>query len=1030
MITVDALATHISGRLSNVQPVIPGVLRGERSGDGGVTYAVYYFALSSDLRDWAEHLEERQDEIIGPSYFKAPGDLRWNHYLYLLTSKEATSGASYNDHKRTIESDRSYARKFVLTEDELSDTLKMLEPPRFAQQGAVGPDVVGRWTKRLLQERLSIVLDQLPLTETVRLIAKEAATDQQQATEREASPRIAQPLATKFLDAIEIIKFRKWPANQVFDSLGTVNLIVGTNGVGKTSLLEAIEYLYCQENVRTSAPLGAHVKARLKGMATWQEMRSTVKTAEAKQRNLDWYGQRDLKGSTLPNSFARFNFLSTDEAAVLGQKNAKVSFEDMLSRLVAGPQAAELWDHLSRLRQPLAAERLRLQTIVEDAKQRKMTLEALIKEAAAGPHASDTDLSSLAEDLSRLGWMSPVSRETVASQAVPVLTKASSIVRELMAARLSLASISHKTVTEAHRSAEATSVEVRLLLEQLSELEIKATDSAVDRQALLQMLRNIESIKIAQQSNAFEVVEELDRLQQEIRHLRTLIGSENLPSEVPVWMAELMVPLTEVLASTLRQSATLGAEVASLESHLETVRKTQDSTTSILVEVRALARQLFAHSPGHTNCPVCATKFSVGELEHRLAQAQSEVSTDQTTHVLSALLAMREQKSEMDARCSVLNDLASYARRCGLEQSWQFPRVVLLDFLGKNSSFDSLQRQHADTSLRLSKLGTSGLDYESVKSLQKTASYIGVDVLRQGAVDEAFTNKTAELQQHDVKAQEHASERAILTSRICFAIRGVHQVAEPLDNIVNAFHDRLALLSISHSLIDELHQLFKLDTESNIAAIAPLLDSAKASAERFARALQNESASRASEATAREQIIKVDERIILHEGAERRVQHAISVLSEIESEDSLLASTDAELLNAQIETDAIFRRIHSPHEYGVQRNAQAPLYRLDNIKQAVTLRDVSTGQRAAFVLSVFLAMNAKLKTSPPVLLFDDPVAHIDDFNALSFLDHLRDVAIEGQRQIFYATADSRLAGLFEHKFSFMGDKFRRFDLVR
>jgi hypothetical protein len=45
-------------------------------------------------------------------------------------------------------------------------------------------------------------------------------------------------------------------------------------------------------------------------------------------------------------------------------------------------------------------------------------------------------------------------------------------------------------------------------------------------------------------------------------------------------------------------------------------------------------------------------------------------------------------------------------------------------------------------------------------------------------------------------------------------------------------------------------------------------------------------------------------------------------------------------------------------------------------------------------------MNAKPQTAPPVLLFDDPVAHIDDFNSLSFLEHLRDLALAETRQIF------------------------------
>jgi len=71
----------------------------------------------------------------------------------------------------------------------------------------------------------------------------------------------------------------------------------------------------------------------------------------------------------------------------------------------------------------------------------------------------------------------------------------------------------------------------------------------------------------------------------------------------------------------------------------------------------------------------------------------------------------------------------------------------------------------------------------------------------------------------------------------------------------------------------------------------------------------------------------------------------------------------------------------------------------------------------------------QLITGPPVILIDDPVAHIDDLNCLSFLDYLREIALTGRRQIFFATADDKLATLFERKFDFMGpEAFRRFNL--
>jgi len=65
------------------------------------------------------------------------------------------------------------------------------------------------------------------------------------------------------------------------------------------------------------------------------------------------------------------------------------------------------------------------------------------------------------------------------------------------------------------------------------------------------------------------------------------------------------------------------------------------------------------------------------------------------------------------------------------------------------------------------------------------------------------------------------------------------------------------------------------------------------------------------------------------------------------------------------------------------------------------------------------------------MLIDDPVAHVDDLNTLSFLDYLRDLAATGQRQIFFATADEKLAAIFTHKFSFLGEQeFKSYELAR
>ncbi|MES9899201.1 MAG: hypothetical protein ABW148_09275 [Sedimenticola sp.] len=590
--------------------------------------------------------------------------------------------------------------------------------------------------------------------------------------------------------------------------------------------------------------------------------------------------------------------------------------------------------------------------------------------------------------------------------------------------------LSRDAIVEERNAADTKLLEIEKNLKLLSEIEIKVSRGNVAKQGLQNAIQNIDAIKVAQQLNAFTFVLELDNLQRRLSELRPIVGGEELPNEVPVWMQELKEPLIDAVASIRQQSEMFAAQKADLENRLTSLRETQSITTSMLVEIRVLAKQLLLHSPDHTDCPVCSTVFEVGELQRRLEQVVSQTSRDQTAPVLDELMVAHERLSLAESKHRILHDLVAYAKRRGLEQLSAFPQYVLLDYQHRRESLGRLQDRHADTTLHISGLATSGLNFESINALRQSASSMGIDVMRQEALDEELARKSDGLTEMDTVLDQHAEDRRSLTSKICMAIRGVEAVTEPIDDIVKAFRNRRTQLHSAFMLINELQQFLTLESDADASSIAPLLDSAKASAERFAKALESESTSRANEVTAKEQLEKIEKRIVDHQAAEKRVQQAIGVLLALEKEDSLIAATDAELVSVQTETDEIFRRIHSPREYGVRRDAKAPLYRLDKPSQAITLREVSTGQRAAFVLSVFLAMNAKLQTAPPVLLFDDPVAHIDDFNSLSFLDHLRDIALEGRRQIFYATADSRLAGLFEHKFSFMGDKFKRFNLVR
>jgi chromosome segregation protein len=156
---------------------------------------------------------------------------------------------------------------------------------------------------------------------------------------------------------------------------------------------------------------------------------------------------------------------------------------------------------------------------------------------------------------------------------------------------------------------------------------------------------------------------------------------------------------------------------------------------------------------------------------------------------------------------------------------------------------------------------------------------------------------------------------------------------------------------------------------------------------------------------------------------------AEEALTALATELSLDSATKKSLDAIGEEINAAFIRIHSPNEYEYVGDGEV-LLRSRESKETWSLDRVSTGQRSAFALSVFLALNRTAANAPPVVLIDDPVAHVDDLNALSFLDYLRDLAVHSKRQIFFATADTRIASLFARKFGFLGNDFKTISLVR
>ncbi|WP_273836914.1 chromosome segregation protein SMC [Halococcus sp. PRR34] len=114
----------------------------------------------------------------------------------------------------------------------------------------------------------------------------------------------------------------------------------------------------------------------------------------------------------------------------------------------------------------------------------------------------------------------------------------------------------------------------------------------------------------------------------------------------------------------------------------------------------------------------------------------------------------------------------------------------------------------------------------------------------------------------------------------------------------------------------------------------------------------------------------------------------------------------------------LFKVFQRPYDFKrvelTDENEELQVVRRQN-GEVVGIDKMSSGQRTALVLAIFVTNNLAHDSAPPLMLLDEPFAHLDDLNTLSFFNLVIELAVRGDRQIMFATANDNLASLLERK---------------
>jgi exonuclease SbcC len=1021
---ITQLRERIASQFPNAEQIDDSIIRFTRNA-GDHPFAVCYFDIAQHIPESQKTLVEYLDRVIGSHYFDGDKSLQWSNYLYFVTSEERLSRNEVRKAKELIERDRTYARKFVISELELDS---VLAPPVVTPaESTPHTNILSLWTDRLIDAGLdTAVLSNDDLPKRLALIESSSARP---TTKPKLPRRTEQVNAVPFIRSLELNKFRDFPLQRHFD-FGTVNLIFGPNASGKTSLLEAVELFYSGRNKRNPESSSSYDLTAVLANGRTEKATSGRSQKTFRDRNLTWYGQSEVKTNNLYLSFAQFNFLDTDAAVGLAESTSRI--EDDLSKLLVGPDASKTWRNIERVNEALSGKLSDLRPLEAQVTEELAALENQLKEAGGTQHESDSVSARLHEMIKRLKWNHVQGdKDELAGKLVEALSELVPLAQQAAALDWTEPPVSIDRLAKYCREAKANSTEAEpdiARLEVIGKNQKRLTDAIERDREALELAKQAKRLIEAGVSNR---AVERDKQQAAVATYSGWLAGFEADALAVLSASALDMKVGLCHRASLSERSAAEQLLANAKAKYANFSKLRDQSLNLAQELRQIATTILQTSTKPDECPLCHNQFGPGQLAKHMT-----AGVDKHVEALGQTLLIQIREQEAAVRDAGGREAAS----AWLEKFCQ--RAKLSTDILVRSSIDKVQdanRKLAEARGQLQTLNSEvltldsqGLSVARLHEISARLREVGYPLaeLSRDMVDQlisTITQDSAKSSQTLETERTHANElQTTLEKTLGSAKSGVQNFRTALAQL----KERLAATESLRAKLVDFSSSFPWSGAKPLAELVVEAESVRKVAVELQAAIGRDKQAQANYAQSTKRKEHLQKQLAEMQARMKRLTEAQSALEALQRESSLNGAMESALRQNRAAIEAIFSRIHSPAEFrGLGTNWTTLVRKLDGSE--AKLSEISTGQRAAFALSIFLAQNAQLTVAPPVVLIDDPIAHLDDLNSLSFLDYLREVVLTGRRQIYFATANDKLATLFERKFDFLGpENFRRFDLRR
>jgi energy-coupling factor transporter ATP-binding protein EcfA2 len=997
-------------------------------------YQYFYFDFNNDLNEI--DIEDYVKTIISKDYYSKPGSLQWNFYLAFVLNQSLQKKLKLGK-KNEIESDENFARKFILAEKDIEKWLNSKYNPKVKIEAKFKRRLSNVWLKILEENNLMWIYNEkkLNIGSSLNKISKGGYVERKSKNKIEFN-LINDPLIKKIehISHIKLIKYRKILNGKNFN-FKKINLITGSNGFGKTSLLESIEYFICGSNLRNSKSKQQYeVAVKIKGFGT--ELKNISDNKILRNRDNKWYGNYSYHaGNKLYESFNKFNFFNTDAAFRLSNLKEKRDEEllNALEEIIIEPDINFLSNKLYKIKERLNTEFKRLDTETQLIKEKiisKIEEKIYIEKQKFDQQGSQEQVIIL---LKKINWKKSISSDynMIFSQFYNDLLIAKQNIEEICKKLNWITPLNINNIKNKHHYYKQVLLKHNTIVNKITDSKNKVKVNINEKKQLEDYILKTEILFVYLEKKAMKKLSGINnRINAQKLKINDLITSKKIFSEIDEEKLLTINSFFDDFYTILTNEKTnISNEIKKITIKENKFKSGIDNINILFNNLKNNGLEIIKLTSKTSTCPLCSAVYlNENELRSRIKKSLNDFSKS------SALSEFKTKKMKMQNKLNLIEN--------EITQLQKVRKVILILSIEE----DNISKTVQQITLKLDKL-------EFEKSLLYELENIKSNFGKEGLTEEKLTDLLQFLNENHIPLNiksltEFKQSLSIKKSNLIEVIKKLNSTIFDEENnkhrliftviqkekqliFINEVKRNFEKLDSLLPLIENLTKMIHVDSDS---ALTVLKSDIQVCIKLTQKLLEEEKKTKKNDFY----LNNLDTEITNLENSKNDIKQssiningAIKVFNDILHNHSKEKYLQTFLDENKNEIFEIFNIIQSPKEFtNIEYNKNKGIRLQRNDKRKVNLQEISTGQRSALAISIFLTLNKQIQDGPEYLIFDDPIAFCDDLNILSFLDYLREYMIKSNRQLFFSTANDNLAFLFKKKFDIFGDDLNVISLER